>query len=151
MLSFDGSGEPSLVIGGLSLWILGDANSESYRGVDLQAHAVCSAPGATVSVTGPLVGTNDIAAFMWEMEAMHEWKATTASLRPVELNLSVELKSSAIGRLQVEVGITPDSKTQQHQFISELDLTYLLKPIAQCRESLAAFPVVRFQTFRVTP
>ena len=151
MLPFDGSAEPSLVIDGLSLWILGKANSESYRGVELQVHAVCTAPGATVSVTGPLIGTNDIAAFMWEMEAMHEWKATTASLRPVEPNLSVELKSSAIGRLQVEVGITPDNNTQQHQFIFELDLSYLPGPIAQCRKVLAAFPVVRYQTFRVTP
>ena len=151
MLPFDGSAEPSLVIDGLSLWILGKANSESYRGVELQVHAVCTAPGATVSITGSLFGSNDIATFMWGMEAMHQWKATTASLRPVDPNLSVELRSSATGTLQVEVGITPDSNTQQHQFISELDLSYLPKLIAQCREILAVFPSVRYQTLRVTP
>jgi hypothetical protein len=74
------------------------------------------------------------------MEAMHRWESKGLDWTLREPNLAMSLNSPH-GGLTVEVNITPDQMMQRHQFRFHLDLTYLLEPIAQCRQILRSFPV----------
>jgi hypothetical protein len=138
------SSVPPLILGGLSLWVLGKAFPESvewYDGSWLEVRAECVAPGATVTASGPLLTAEDLARLLAGMEAMHRWETSTAELRPLEPDLVVSLTGSSRGRLRIDVRITPDSLTQEHRFFFDADLAYLSDPIAQCREILRRFPV----------
>jgi hypothetical protein len=145
MSLIDSRDPPSLVLGGLSVWILEKAFPESvewYDGNWLQVRAECSAPGATVTANGPLLTAEDIGRLLAGLEAMHRREARSAGMSPLEANLVVSLTGSSRGRLRIDVRITPDSTTQEHRFFFDEDLAYLEGPIQQCREILRRFPAV---------
>jgi len=136
---------PSLVLGGLSVWVLDKAFPESvewYDGTWLQVRAECVAPGATVTANGPLLTAEGIGRLLDGMEAMQRRGASSAEMSPLEPNLVVGLTGSSRGRLRIDVRITPDSMTQEHRFFFDTDVTYLTGPIAQCREILRRFPAI---------
>jgi hypothetical protein len=83
------------------------------------------------------------------MEAMHSWDSSTVDMAPLEPNLAVRLTRDARGGLRIEVKITPDHMTQEHQFFFHADLTYLPEPIKQCRDILGSFPVVGGRSYGV--
>lgn len=137
------SSAPSLVLGGLSVWVLDKAFPESvewYDGSWLQVRAECNAPGATVTANGPVLTAEDIGRLLAGMEAMQRG-GSSAEMSPLEPNLAVSLTGSSRGRLRIDVRITPDSMTQEHRFFFDADVAYLAGPIEQCREILRRFPV----------
>jgi hypothetical protein len=144
-MSFNESRDsPSLVLGGLSVWVLDNAFPESvewYDGSWLQVRAECTAPGATVTANGPLLTAEDIGRLLAGMEAMQRG-GSSAGMSPLEPNLAVSLTGSSRGRLRIDVRITPDSMTQEHRFFFDADVAYLAGPIEQCREILRRFPAV---------
>ena len=144
-MSFNESrNSPSLVLGGLSVWVLDNAFPESvewYDGSWLQVRAECTAPGATVTANGPLLTAEDIGRLLAGMEAMQRG-GSSAGMSPLEPNLAVSLTGSSKGRLRIDVRITPDSMTQEHRFFFDADVAYLAGPIEQCREILRRFPAV---------
>jgi hypothetical protein len=144
-MSFNESRDsPSLVLGGLSVWVLDNAFPESvewYDGSWLQVRAECTAPGATVTANGPLLTAEDIGRLLAGMEAMQRG-GSSAGMSPLEPNLAVSLTGSSKGRLRIDVRITPDSMTQEHRFFFDADVAYLAGPIEQCREILSRFPAV---------
>jgi hypothetical protein len=135
---------PSLVLGGLNVWVLDKAFPESvewYDGSWLQVRAECNAPGATVTANGPLLTAEDIGQLLAGMEAMQRG-GSSATMSPLEPNLTISLTGSSRGRLRIDVRITPDSMTQEHRFFFDADVGYLSGPIEQCREILRRFPTV---------
>jgi hypothetical protein len=134
---------PSLVLGGLRLWVLGKASPESvewYDGTWLDVRAQCVAPGATVTASGPLLTVEDLGRLLAGMEAMLSGRASAAEMSPLEPNLVVGLTGNSKGRLRIDVRITPDPMTQEHRFFFDAGIGYLPGPIAQCREILGRFP-----------
>jgi hypothetical protein len=140
-----GAPAPSLVLGGLSLWVLDKAFPDSidwYDGTWLQVRAEYTAPGASVAANGPLLTAEDIGRLLAGMEAMQRREIGSAEMIPLEPNLAVSLTGSSRGRLRIDVRITPDSMTQEHRFFFDADVAYLAGPIEQCREILSRFPAV---------
>jgi hypothetical protein len=152
MLPDDIREPPSLVLGGLRLWVLEKAMPESvewYDGRWLEVRAECAAPGATVTASGPLLTAEDIARLLAGMEALHRGQTRSAEMIPLEPNLVVSLTASSRGRLRIDVRITPDSMAQEHRFFFDADLAYLCGPIQQCREILGRFPTAEGRSQRV--
>jgi hypothetical protein len=146
MSLFESSGAPSLapslVLGGLRVWVLGKASPESvewYDGTWLEVRAECAAPGATVAASGPLLTVEDLGRLLAGMEAMHAGRSSTAEMSPLEPNLVIGLTGNSKGRLRMDVRVASDPMTQEHRFFFDADLAYLSGPIAQCREVLARF------------
>jgi hypothetical protein len=139
----DLSRPPSLVLGGLSLWVLETPFPETVEwgeGTWLHVRAECAAPGATVAASGSLLTSEDIGRLLAGMEALHRRDASAAAMSPLEPNLVVSLTGNSRGRLRIDVRITPDHTTQEHRFFFDADLAYLSGPIEQCREILQRFP-----------
>ncbi len=143
MSSVECCDEPSLAFGGLRIWILGKAFPDSSEEWDidvLQVRAECRAVSSAVTVTGAILSSDEVADLLSGMEALHKCDSKAFDWTFREQNLAMSLKSPH-GGLTVEVNITPDHMTERHQFLFRLDLTYLLDPIAQCRQILRSFPV----------
>ena len=138
------SDAPSLVLGGLSIWVLERAIPGSvdwYEGSWLEVLAECAAPGAAVTVRGPLISAEDVARLLAGLEAMHSGAASSAGISPLEPDLAVSLTANSKGSVRIDVRLTPDSMTQEHRFFFDAELAHLAEPIAQCREILRRFPV----------
>jgi hypothetical protein len=149
-----GAPAPSLVLGGLSLWVLDKAFPDSvewYDGTWLQVRAECTAPGAAVTANGPLLTAEDIGRLLAGMEAMQRRETGSVEMSPLEPNLVVSLTGSSKGRLRIDVRITPDPMTQEHRFFFDTDLAYLEGPVAQCREILWRFRVAEGHAQRALP
>jgi hypothetical protein len=149
-----GAPAPSLVLGGLSLWVLDKAFPDSvewYDGTWLQVRAECTAPGAAVTANGPLLTVEDIGRLLAGMEAMQRRETGSVEMSPLEPNLVVSLTGSSKGRLRIDVRITPDPMTQEHRFFFDADLAYLEGPVAQCREILWRLRVAEGHAQRALP
>ncbi len=128
--------------GASEFWVLEKAfpgSVEWYEGTWLQVRAECAAPGAAVTVRGPLLTAEDIGRLLGGMEAMQRG-AGSAEMSPLEPNLVVSLTGNSRGRVRIDVRVTPDSMTQEHRFFFDAELGYLAGAIEQCREILRRFP-----------
>jgi hypothetical protein len=146
--------DPSLILGGLNMWVLGRAFPDSTDWWDqelLEIRAVCRASGAVVTATGAILRASDISHLLAGLESMHRWETNNVEMAPLEPNLAVRVARGARGEITIEVRITPDHVAQSHLFSFDADLTYLAEPIGQCREILRSFPVVKGRSFLVTP
>ena len=149
MSDFDPStlGPPALKIQGFQLWIHSRQFPESRDFWDanwLYITAHCGASEASVWAQGAILMTADIERFLEQCIQLHERKSDTASLKPLEPSLEIELaKWDRRGNIRMRVQITPDQMTQKHEMSFELDQSYLPEIVRQCRIILEEFPVVQ--------
>jgi hypothetical protein len=137
-------GEPHLHLAGLKLWVHG----YQYRDVDdywdgnwLNATAICSENGATVLVRGAFIRTEEIGHWQHAVEKLLADLKGEAKLKCMEPEIAVTLRATSLGAVAMEVQITPDELTQQHQFIFAIDQSYLEPLSSQCARLLNAFPI----------
>jgi hypothetical protein len=60
----------------------------------------------------------------------------------MEPELSIELETEKLGHLKMSVNITPDHLYQKHNFVFEIDQSFLPKLITECKTTLEKYPVV---------
>jgi hypothetical protein len=139
----NGLGEPDIAIAGLKLWVHGYQFRDSddrWDGNWLNVTAVCSEGGASVSVHGNFVRTDEIAEWQTAAERLSAELSGEARLQYMEPNLAVTLKAASLGAVEMEVQITPNQLTQDHKFRFEIDQSYLHSLSSQCARVLQAFP-----------
>jgi len=139
----DNLGPPDIKLDALQIWIHGRQypNEVDYwDGNWLNVTAHCGSQGADVWTSGDILHVPDLARWLVDLEAMNKSLSGEADLVSLEPELSVELKMSGLGRIEMKVEITPDHMTQEHSFHFELDQSYLEDIIARCRTLLAKYP-----------
>lgn len=138
------SDEPDLELGGFSLWVLGrqfpDAIDE-WDGNWLHVRVRVEAPGALIEAEGAFVSAPELADFAKQLGALHTTLAGEAVLRCLEPNLHVALRAKSLGHVSVCVRITPDHMTQSHEFLFEIDQSYLGPLLSACGQVLSRWPV----------
>ena len=144
MKDADFLGDPQIKLASLEIWVHSREfpNEQDYwDGNWLRVTARCSAPGALVLASGPIVHLSEIDRWHTDLRQMKETLSGNAILACVEPNLSVALAASSLGRVKMEVKITPDHLTQQHSFTFEIDQSYLDPLLRQCRAMLETYPI----------
>lgn len=99
------------------------------------------ARSATVNCGGSILMTSDFLRFRDQLIAVNTDLVGEAELAGYEPDLRVSLKMQRLGHLKAEVEITPDHLSQFHQFLLDLDQSYLPALIASCDAILARYPV----------
>ncbi len=139
------TGEPSLRVAGLEIWVHGRESpgaQDHWDGNWLRVTARCVTPGASrVHAEGPILHLSEIEAFLRGCEAMHESHAGSAALDCMEPNLSAELSMESAGHLAATVHITPDHLTETHTYRFEIDQSFLPEIIRGCRRIMEDYPV----------
>jgi hypothetical protein len=137
-------GKPHVELAGLKLWV----HSYQYRDADdyddanwLNATAICSEKGATVLVEGAFIRTTEIFAWQQAVEELAVNLKGEARLECLEPEVSVTLKGSPLGAVEMQVQITPDQLTQEHRFTFAIDQSYLGPLASQCARLLNDFPI----------
>ena len=140
----DQLGPPDIKLSGLQIWVHGrqfpDA-TDYWDGNWLRITAHCGTHGADVWTTGPILNLPAVVSWLAELEDLNHSLTGSASLVPLEVELSVTLTAGELGHISMEVEITPDNVTQEHTFRFELDQSYLEPVIASCRKIVNNYPV----------
>jgi hypothetical protein len=137
-------GTPDVKLAGLQIWIHGREFPKSrdyWDGNWLRVTAHCGADGASVVTSGSIIHLDELQRWLTESEKMHRTLRGEASLECIEPELNVRLRAMSLGRIAMEVEITPNNITQQHSFEFEIDQSYLAPLIEQCRSILEAYPI----------
>lgn len=137
-------GEPHVALAGLKLWVHSYQypNADDYDDANwLNATAICSENGATVLVEGAFIRTTEIFAWQRAVEELATSLIGEARLECMEPELAATLKGASLGAVEMEVEITPDHLTQEHNFIFLIDQSYLDPLSSQCARLLQAFPI----------
>lgn len=136
--------DPDIRIAGLQLWILGRQfpNAQDYwDGNWLNVMVACSASAAEVRASGAILHLSELNRWVEAMRRLHEAAQGEAELDCMEPNLHVKMSLSQLGQLQMIVHLTPDDLTQKHEFMFELDQSYLPALIAGCERVLKEYPL----------
>lgn len=137
-------GAPDLKLGGLQIWVHGRQFPDAidyWDGNWLRITAHCGMQGADVWTTGAILNLPAVVSWLAELEYLNQSLTGSASLVPLEPELSVKLTASVLGHISMEVEITPDNMTQEHMFRFELDQSYLEPVIESCRKILNDYPI----------
>jgi hypothetical protein len=142
--AFANLGVADLKLEGLQIWVHGrqfPALHDYWDGNWLQVTAHCGGNGASVFATGPIIHLPELDLWRRQAEELLKSLNGEAKLTCMEPNLSVELKSTSLGHITMEVSITPNSVIQRHWFQFDIDQSYLPSLIRQCQSILEAHPI----------
>ena len=137
-------GPPDLRLAHLSLWVHGrerDEAADYWDGNWLRVTARCSSPEAEVWAAGTFLRTDEIQGLSNACARLSVSLGGEAALECMEPNLSVQLRGDGRGGIAVRVTLTPDHLRQQHEFLDDIDQTYLPAIIADCTRLLERYPV----------
>ena len=134
--------EPDIKCGILSIWVLHlqfPKATDYWDGGWLDVVAHCSDHGASVTVSGSILHTGEIRTWMEELLKMDDTLQGTASLPTIEPNLAVSLDCNERGQITAKCQITPDNLRQIHEFIFDIDQSYIKGIVSQCRTVLQTY------------
>ncbi len=137
-------GVPDLSIGGLRLWIIDrqfGASEDYWDGNWLRIHAECASAHARVEIEGPLVHLSEIVTLHSGCAKLAARQVQEAGLYCMEPNLKLELWAVPGDKFIGKVRITPDHKSELHDFGFALNDGELVALIDACAEVLRKFPV----------
>lgn len=115
--------------------------ADYWDGNWLVVTAQCDSGYSSVSVSGPILHLSELVGFKEQVERLNVALEGEARIDGIEPNLSVRISAQSRGRMELSVSITPDHLNEQHRFKFELDQSYLLPLIDQCRAILDAYPI----------
>lgn len=75
------------------------------------------------------------------MEQLHQTLQGEAQLPCMEPELHITMTARTLGKIELEVRITPNNMTQNHHFKFEIDQSYLPDAIAGCKQVLEEYPL----------
>jgi len=135
---------PDLKLAGLALWIVG---REFEQGVDywdanwLYVRARVEMPGACVEAEGTWLRADELESFADQLEVALRDLRGSAELLCMEPHLGVTVKIGTRGDATATVDLTPDLINQSHQFVFDIDQSYLAETLAGCQRIISRFPV----------
>ena len=142
----DRLGPAHIRLAGLQIWVQRRQFPERNDYWDANwiiATVQCGAEGADVWIKGPIIHLPEIERWADEAEQLYKTLSGEANLDCMEPELSVELKAKELGHISMVVTITPNNVTQEHTFQFELDQSFLVGLISDCRRVLREFPIKR--------
>lgn len=138
-------GQPAINIAGLDIWIHGRQfpDEKDYWDANwLNVTVRCGAKGSSVLVNGNIIHLPEISYFLSDVEKLYKKLKGQAKLECIEPELSIELEAENRGHIKMSVNITPDHMYQKHNFVFEIDQSFLPKLITDCKATLEKYPVI---------
>jgi hypothetical protein len=128
--------EPDLSFSGFKMWIFGrhfPESSDFWDGNWLLARASCDSIGSQTLVQGPIIHLSEIYQWLADLKKLHATVQGEAILQCMEPYLNAKVVLDKIGNGELIVNITPDHLKEKHEFIFEVDQSYLPKVISELK------------------
>ena len=143
--------EPDLSFSGFKMWIFGrqfPESSDSWDGNWLVARAFCESIGSQTLVQGPIIHLSEIHQWLADLKKLHAAVQGEAALQCMEPYLKAKVVLDKIGNGELIVNITPDHLKEKHEFIFEVDQSYLPKVISDLKAIIENYPIKGTQKTR---
>jgi hypothetical protein len=101
----------------------------------------CRALGSSVKANGLFVRIDEIAGLLKMLEELHSGVQAACVLDCMEPELSLSFETVSPGKLRFIVELTPDNIQQFHKVSFDIDQSYLLPAINQCKSILQKYPI----------
>jgi len=138
-------GESDMKIAGLAICIHGRQfpDSKDYWDANwLNVTVHCGAQGSSVKASGNIVHLSEIVEFLSSVERVYNGSNDKARLSCIEPNLRINLEKENLGHLRMSIDITPDHLSQKHNFLFEIDQSYMPRLISECKTILKKYPII---------
>jgi len=142
--SIENLGLPDIEIDGLKIWVHGRQYPEAMDYDDgnwLNITASCESNAARVWTSGNILHLSELEDWLVDLNKINNTFVGEANLNCVEPELNIKLSINKLGQLKMIVKITPDVLMQTHQFVIELDQTYLMPLITHIQKVLSSYPI----------
>jgi hypothetical protein len=138
--------EASIALGPLKIWISGRQfpNHQDYwDGNWLNATALCEGNGSRVQVNGSFIHLSELKKWKEDLQEFQKTLKGSVELPTMEptLGVKIEGRKSATGHLNCKIAITGDYIAETHQFIFDIDQSYLLGLLSQLVSVLREYPI----------
>ncbi len=137
-------GSPDIKLANVELWILGYEFPEMNDNDDsnwLNVVVICKSPNSHTIVEGSFLQTYNLHSFLKEIEVVNNTLKGKAELASIEPNLHIELQVHTLGQIEMQVSITPDHMTENHEYQFQIDQSYLSDVVNQLKRVLSKYPV----------
>lgn len=143
MIDFEALGKPDLRLGPLQIWVHGRAREDSrdyWDGNWLRVTVYCSTGFARVMANGSILHLSELSSWRDQLAALHEAMRGTANLETMEEHLaaSIDLKD---GKGSLRVALTGDHLSERHEFIAEIDQSYLPALLSDLHRLFDEYPL----------
>jgi hypothetical protein len=92
-------------------------------------------------VNGNIIHLSEIFGLLQGAEQLFKELKGKAELHCIEPYLLVEVEAKKHGQIEMTVRITPDNLSQKHEFLFNIDQSYLPNLISECKEVLEKYPI----------
>ena len=138
--------DASISLGCLKIWISDRQfpdSSDYWDGNWLLATAVCQGTGSRIEVSGPFVHLSEFKKWKADLEEFNLTLKGSVSLPAMEptLGIKIEETKSSTGRLHCEVSLSGDHISEAHNYLFDIDQSYLTGLIGQLATILRAYPL----------
>ncbi len=138
--------DPAIHLGPLKIWFFGRQfpQAEDYWDANwLNGTAIVVGNGSSIRLTGSFIHLGELEGWRDSLKSFQTSLQGTAELPTIEPNLSVKIvpDGSKTGHLKCEVGITADHLSEKHQYLFEIDQSYLPGLITEISAVLREYPV----------
>ena len=136
--------KPDIKISGLEIWVhrrqFPDCN-DYWDGNWINITAKCEAKNSCVWVSGSIIHLPELKNLLETTEKLYQTLKGKAELSCMEPELSMRIDANNLGRMEMTVNITPDHLMQSHEYIFEIDQSYLPTLISECKKVLQLFEI----------
>ena len=135
---------PDIKLANVEFWIHGyqyPKAKDNYDANFLNVTVLCKSLNSHIIVTGDLFQTYDLEKFSRQVEEINKTLDGNAEFNPREPNISINLQYKNHGQLEMRVSITTDHLTENHEYIFEIDTSYLPEFLCQLKSVLKRHPI----------
>ena len=138
--------EAEISLGPLKIWVLGRQfpdHQDFWDGNWLNVTAKCVGVGSRVEVSGAFIHLTELKKWMEDLRGFYSKLEGSVELPVMEPTLTVKIttRKSMTGRLKCEIGITGEYIAERHNYLLEIDQSYLPGLISQLATVLRVYPI----------
>ena len=93
-------------------------------------------------MNGSIIHLSEIAQLLEAADHLQEDLIGKIEIECIEPYLSITFEAEKLGHIEMSVDITPDNLHQTHNFLFEIDQSYLPKLISDCKAVLKKYPII---------
>ncbi len=138
-------GDPDIKLAGLEIWFHSRQFPDSKEYWDtnwMNVTVHCGAQGSNVRVQGSIIHLSEVSGFLSGLKPLYKNLKGKAQMLCMEPYLTIELEATSLGHIKMSVDITPDHLCQKHNFVFEIDQSYLPKLIFECEAIIKKYPII---------
>ncbi len=136
--------QPDIKLAALEIWVAGrqfEEKDDYWDGNWLIVTVHCGSAGSDVWSQGPILHLSEVQWWLKEVRLLYQRIEGAVELNCMEPNLWVGIQLDQRGHGQLKLKVTPDNMREWHEYLVEIDQSYLPQLISSLEDILREYPI----------